>query len=60
MREPSGGGFNEQHEILSDGSFISPFDILGASNKKLQDLFSSCMHEPFILKAGRKPLVDEV
>ncbi|KAF9154692.1 hypothetical protein BG015_000220 [Linnemannia schmuckeri] len=83
------GGFDEQHEIPSDGSSIGPFDILNASNKrvlryivdaslgkspkaapgdvaaqnnikKLQDLFVSCMDEASILKAGRKPLVDEV
>ncbi|KAK5820647.1 hypothetical protein F5H01DRAFT_404111, partial [Linnemannia elongata] len=83
------GGFDEQHEIPSDGSSISHFDILNESNnrvlryivdaslgkspkaapgdvasqrniKKLHDLFSSCMDEASILKAGRKPLVDEV
>ncbi|KAF8931453.1 hypothetical protein BGZ47_011839 [Haplosporangium gracile] len=83
------GGFDEQHEIPSDGSSIGPFDILNASNKrvlryivdaslgkspkaspgdvaaqnnikKIQDLFASCMDEASILKAGRKPLVDEV
>ncbi|KAG0302166.1 hypothetical protein BGZ97_002475 [Linnemannia gamsii] len=83
------GGFDEKHEIPSDGSSIGPFNILSASNKrvlryivdaslgkspkaapgdvaaqnnikKFQDLFASCMDEASILKAGRKPLVDEV
>ncbi|KAK3840046.1 MAG: hypothetical protein JOS17DRAFT_725821 [Linnemannia elongata] len=83
------GGFEEQHEIPSDGSSFGAFDILSDSNnrviryivdaslgkspiaapedvaaqqniKKFQDLFSSCMDETSILKAGRKPLVDEV
>ncbi|KAF9545334.1 hypothetical protein EC957_011088 [Mortierella hygrophila] len=39
----------------------APGDVAAQNNiKKLQDLFSSCMDEPSILKAGRKPLVDEV
>ncbi|KAF9154486.1 hypothetical protein BG015_000773 [Linnemannia schmuckeri] len=36
-------------------------DIAAQRNiKKLQDLFNSCMDEKAILKAGRKPLVDEI
>ncbi|KAK3840063.1 MAG: hypothetical protein JOS17DRAFT_798110 [Linnemannia elongata] len=39
----------------------APGDVAAQRNiKKMQDLFSSCMDEPSILKAGRKPLVDEV
>jgi endothelin-converting enzyme len=36
-------------------------DVAAQRNiKKLQDLFTSCMDEAAILKAGRKPLVDEI
>ncbi|KAG0277094.1 hypothetical protein BGZ95_006521 [Linnemannia exigua] len=63
------GGFKDKHEIPPDKSSIGVMDILGSSNndvtsqdniKKLQDLYSSCMDDTAILKAGRKPLVDEL
>ncbi|KAG0301927.1 hypothetical protein BGZ97_002554 [Linnemannia gamsii] len=39
----------------------APGDVAAQNNiKKLHDLFSSCMDEAAILKAGRKPLVDEI
>ncbi|KAF9905558.1 hypothetical protein EC991_001588 [Linnemannia zychae] len=39
----------------------APGDIADQNNlKKIQDLFASCMDETSILKAGRKPLTDEV
>ncbi|KAG0269113.1 hypothetical protein BGZ96_006557, partial [Linnemannia gamsii] len=40
---------------------VAPGDGASQSNlKKLQDFFLSCMDETAILKAGRKPLADEV
>ncbi|KAG0365785.1 hypothetical protein BGX24_003969 [Mortierella sp. AD032] len=63
------GGFKDKHEIPPSKASIGVMDILGSSNNdvasqnninKLQDLYSSCMDEAAILKAGRKPLADEI
>ncbi|KAF9122548.1 hypothetical protein BGW39_009656 [Mortierella sp. 14UC] len=39
----------------------APGDVVAQGNlKKLQEMFSSCMDEKAILKAGRKPLADQI
>lgn len=46
---------------LGKSARLARGDLAAQRNiKKLQDLFSSCMYETAILKAGRKPLADEI
>ncbi|KAF9083559.1 hypothetical protein BGX29_003069, partial [Mortierella sp. GBA35] len=46
---------------LGKGPKAAPGDVAAQNNiKKIQDLFASCMDEAAILKAGRKPVADEV
>ncbi|KAK3838096.1 MAG: hypothetical protein J3R72DRAFT_402781 [Linnemannia gamsii] len=61
-----GSSNNRVLQLILDASLgksplSAPQDVASQNNiNKLQDLYSSCMDEAAILKAGRKPLADEI